>query len=167
VVTDRPFDARIVELPARPSIALRIQVPMANLDMGEIYGRELPRLFTRLQELGGEMTGAPYGRYFAWGGETVDVEIGITVDRALDDLRPLGDVPAGEMGSSALPGGPAAIATHWGPYDTLPETYGRLHDWIHAEGREDSLGPWESYVDDPDSVPDPADLRTEVCYPQL
>jgi effector-binding domain-containing protein len=165
VVTDRPFDARIVELHARPSIALRIQVPMANLDMGQIYGRELPRLFTRLQELGGEMTGAPYGRYFAWGGEQVDVEIGIPVARPVDALRPLRELSAGDIGTSELPAGPGAIATHWGLYDTLPATYGRLHDWIHEQGREDSIGPWESYLDDPDTVADPADLRTEVCYP--
>jgi hypothetical protein len=164
-VTDRDFDARIIERDMQPSIAIRIQAPMADLDMGEIYGRELPRLFARMQELGGEMTGAPYGRYFAWGGDEVDVEIGLVLAKPLEALRPLGDVPAGEMGSSALPAGPAAVATHWGAYDGLPATYGRLHDWIHAQGREDSLGPWESYVDDPDSVTDPANLRTEVCYP--
>jgi effector-binding domain-containing protein len=164
-VTDRDFDARIVELLARPSIAIRIQVPMTDLDMGEIYGRELPRLFTRMQGLGGEMAGAPYGRYFAWGGEQVDVEIGLPVARPLDALRPLRELPAGDIGASELPAGPAAVATHRGPYDALPSTYGRLHDWIHEQGREDSLGPWESYLTDPDTVSDPADLRTEVCYP--
>ncbi len=164
-MTDRAFDARIIERDAQPTIAIRIQAPMADLDMGEIYGRELPRLFTRMQELSGEMTGAPYGRYFAWGGDEVDVEIGLVLARPLEALRSLGDVPAGEIGGSVLPGGPAAIATHWGPYDGLPATYGGLHDWIHAQGREDTLGPWESYVTDPDTVTDPADLRTEVCYP--
>lgn len=164
-MTDRDFDARFIDRDAQSTLAVRIQVPMADLDMGEIYGRELPRLFTRMQDLGGELAGAPYGRYFAWGGDQVDVEIGLPVARPLDALRPLRELPAGDIGASELPAGPAAVATHWGPYDGLPATYGRLHDWIHAQGREDSLGPWESYLDDPDSVPDPADLRTEVCYP--
>jgi effector-binding domain-containing protein len=165
VVTDREFDARFIDRDAQPTLAIRIQIPMAELDMGAVYGRELPRLFVRMQELGGDMGGAPYGRYFAWGGEQVDVEIGLVLGRALETLRPLGDIAAGEIGASELPAGHAAVATHWGPYDTLPETYGRLHDWIHAQGREDGLGPWESYMDDPDSVPDAADVRTEVCYP--
>lgn len=82
-MTDRAFDARIIERDAQPTIAIRIQAPMADLDMGEIYGRELPRLFTRMQELSGEMTGAPYGRYFAWGGDEVDVEIGLVLARPL------------------------------------------------------------------------------------
>jgi effector-binding domain-containing protein len=125
----------------------------------------LPRLFEGAGALGYQIAGAPYGRYYAWGGETADFEIGVVVDRPVDAVPPLREVPAGELGASELPAGPTAVATHWGPYEGLPGTYGRLHDWIHEQGREDSVGPWESYVGDPGSVADPADLRTEVCYP--
>jgi effector-binding domain-containing protein len=164
-VTDRDFDARFIDRDAQPTLAVRLQMPMADVDMGAVYGRELPRLFARLEELGAEMAGAPYGRYFAWGGEEVDVEIGLVLTRPPDSLRPLRELPAGDIGASELPAGPAAVATHHGPYDDLPSTYGRLHDWIHEQGRDDTLGPWESYLTDPDTVTDPADLRTEVCYP--
>ena len=33
------------------------------------------------------------------------------------------------------------------------------------QGLEPSGGPWESYLTDPGSTPDPADWRTEVCLP--
>lgn len=164
-MTDRPFDAHIVERTEEPTLAIRIQVPMAEVDMSAIFDRELPRLFAKADALGYQLTGAPYGRYYAWGGETADVEIGLVVDRPVDAVPPLREVPAGEFGASSLPAGPTAVATNWGSYDGMPETHGRLHDWIHEQGREDAVGPWESYIDDPGAIADPADIRTEVNYP--
>jgi effector-binding domain-containing protein len=164
-MTERAFDAHIIERTVEPTLAVRFQIPMAEVDMSTIFPRELPRLFGKVGSLGHQVAGAPYGRYFAWGGETADFEIGIVIDRPADAVPPLREVPAGELGASELPAGPVAVATHWGAYDRLPETYSRLHDWIHEQGREDGVGPWESYVADPASVADQADVRTEVCYP--
>jgi len=47
----------------------------------------------------------------------------------------------------------------------LSQTYDRLHEWIHQQGREEGPGPWESYVDDPAVVRDHALLRTDVVWP--
>ena len=57
------------------------------------------------------------------------------------------------------------MATHLGSYNTLSQTYDRLHEWIHEQGREEGPGPWESYVDDPAVVRDHSLLRTEVVWP--
>jgi len=166
-MTDRGFDARIVERIAEPTLAVRYTMPMAEVDMSAIFPRELPRLFGQVGALGYQTAGAPYGRYYAWGGETADFEIGIVVDRPVEAVPPLREVPAGDLGASELPAGPVAVASHWGSYEGLPETYSQLHDWIHAQGREDGVGPWESYVVDPMSAADPADVRTEVTYPLI
>jgi AraC family transcriptional regulator len=56
------------------------------------------------------------------------------------------------------------VAVHRGSYDGLPDAYDGLHEWIHAQGRDEGPGPWESYVDDPAEVGD-AELRTEVIWP--
>ncbi len=164
-MTDRPFDAHIIERDAQPTLAVRFQLPMSEVDMSVIFPRELPRLFGQVGALGHTIAGAPYGRYYAWGGEDVDFEIGIVVDRPVDSVPPLREVPNGDLGASELPAGPTAVATNWGSYEGLPNTYMRLGDWIHEQGRESGIGPWESYEDDPMSVADQDDLRTEVCYP--
>jgi len=157
-------EPRVVELEARPTIAVRLSVPFSELDLGAVFARELPRLAGHLMSAGGSFGGAPYGRYHAWG-ETVDVEVGIPVEELLDGQPPLGDVPAGSIGASELPAGPAAVAIHRGPYDSLASTYDALREWIATLGRVAGPGPWESYIDDPAEVMDPAQPRTEVTFP--
>jgi effector-binding domain-containing protein len=157
-------EAAIVELEAEPSAAIRVRQAMAELDLGALFERNLPRVFGRLGELGAAPAGPPYGRYHAFGPELVDVEIGVPVPPPGADLAPLGRDPA-EVGASELPGGEVARAVHYGPYTTLPQTYERLERWIRDQGREPGAAPWESYVDDPGAVADPARLRTFVVWP--
>lgn len=164
-MTEHGFDPQIVEREPEPSIAVHLVVPMSDVDMGAIFDREFPRLFGTLAEAGGAVGGAPYGRYFAWDGETADFEIGIVTAGRIAGLAALDGIDPGEVGASELPGGPAAVAMHWGSYGGLAATYRQLDAWIAAQGRTSQPGPWESYVGDPRTVSDPGELRTLVCYP--
>jgi effector-binding domain-containing protein len=40
-----------------------------------------------------------------------------------------------------------------------------MHQWIEAEGLRPGDAPWESYITDPGSVPDPKDWKTELFWP--
>ena len=157
-------EPRVVELEAQPSAAVRLQQPLAELDLASAFGRYLPVVFGSLGSIGAAPAGAPYGRYRAFGPEAVDVEIGVPTAET-GDLPPLGSRAPGEVGASELPAGAAAVLVHLGPYDTLPQGYERLQAWIEEHGRTPGAGPWESYVDDPGEVADAMQLRTEIVWP--
>jgi effector-binding domain-containing protein len=156
-------EPRIVELSPRPTIAVRVH-GTAN-DIAALFSNSAPRVFAKASALGATLASPMFGRYHGYGENDVDVEIGVGVGARPEGLAPLADCEPGEVGSSELPGGTAAVATHLGPYNTLSQTYDRLHEWIHEQAREEGPGPWESYVDDPAVVKDHSTLRTEVVWP--
>jgi len=54
---------------------------------------------------------------------------------------------------------------HVGPYNTLPEAYGAIEQWMEHEHQAPAGPPWESYVTDPAEYPDPKDWKIEVFWP--
>jgi effector-binding domain-containing protein len=165
-VADQPrTETRIVHVEPQPTAAVRFQRPMASVDVGALMGAALGSLGARLGGAGVAPAGPPYARYHAWGGDLADVEIGFPIAQPIPDLTALGETAEGDVGASELPGGRVAVIVHHGPYTELGDAHGRLHDWVHAQGEDEAPGPWESYIDNPEEVDDPADLRTEIRWP--
>ena len=160
------IEARIVELAAQPTVSVRVQQPMAKLDLSKVFDRELPKIIGAIQSAGLAPAGPPFGRYHQFGPDIVDVEAGFPVSGSVPGLSALADAPAGEIGMSELPGGPAATVVLVGPYDGLGQAYEWLHDWIHGQGRDEGTAPWESYASDPGATSQ-EDLRTELYWPLL
>jgi AraC family transcriptional regulator len=125
-------------------------------DLAAAMGRMFQAVNQAVARQGVEKDGALYARYHSFG-DSVDLEAGVPVKTA---IQPDGDVRPGE-----LPSGPAAIAVHAGPYETLAETYQAIETWLSGTGRAASGPPWEIYLTDPSVEPEPAKWLTEVIFP--
>ncbi len=123
--------------------SMRQKVP--SDDLAEAMGRFFQKVREALAEQGMAPDGAPFARYHAFG-DTIDLEAGVIVStpcRAVGQVKP-----------STLPAGPAAIAVHSGPYETLGATYASIESWVAASRHQPNGAPWELYITDPSAEPD-------------
>jgi AraC family transcriptional regulator len=139
----------------RPMLFVRRRVARSEIAtaLAECFGKT----YGHCQQEGLPMAGRPTARYYVTGPGLLTIEAGVPLAIAAPAC---GDIEAGE-----LPGGPVAVAVHAGPYDDLPATHAAVERWLEARGLRSSGAPWESYITDPAEHPDPADWRTEVCWP--
>jgi AraC family transcriptional regulator len=121
-------------------------------------------VFIDAQRRGIAFTGYPITRYLETSMGLVTLETGMRVTAHGDDW-PAGGGGEGDVLAETLPGGPAAVTIHAGPYDQLPAAYAELEEWIATNGFRPIGAPWEAYLNDPADHPDPQDWKTEVCWP--
>lgn len=147
----------IETLKAQPTLAIRMRCPTAELPrrvpqaVGEVYAA--------VQAARARPDGPAYTRYLAHNAEEsyFEIEVGIPVTEAA-----VGD---GNIVPSELPGGPAVLLWHEGPYDTLGQSFARLPGLVRELGRTSAGAPWESYAVGPPTEPDPARWRTALYQP--
>jgi AraC family transcriptional regulator len=154
--------------PAMPILSCERRVLASVPVMLVRFRRGRPELATAIAEGAGRsyahahaaglaIVGHPYTRFLTMGPGLLTFEVGVPLAAA--------GTGAGDVEAGALPAGPAACAIHAGPYDGLPDSYAALERWMEAEGLRPAGAPWEAYLTDPAEHPDPADWRTEICWP--
>jgi DNA-binding transcriptional MerR regulator len=155
--------------PSRVVLALSGEVE--RNEIGSWCARVYPRLYAAAGERELLVTGpggALYGRSWFEQGSG-----GVTAYLPVDPVDPvavaLEDGP-GRLGEAqvrliTLPAQRLAVAVHPGPFDELDRTYGRLGRQVVERGHG-APGPIrELYLINPADTDDPADWRTEVCWP--
>ncbi len=147
------FETREIE--AQPILGVRAS---ATLDkVGEVMGPLFGELYGYIQQSGQTPAGMPFAIYHSMDGNAVDLECGMPVAAPMEGT---GRIKAGE-----LPGGAVATVTHMGPYDTLPQTWSALTEWMAEKGLQPAGAPWEVYVTDPVTETDQSKWRTDIFFP--
>lgn len=137
----------------QPQHTLVIKTEVLPHELGDELGKILPRVHAYLEKKGVAASGPPFARYMGFG-DKLEIEAGLPVSAAVD-----GD---GDIEASELPGGDAAVTTHIGPYDELPQAHAALVSWTFANKRKANGGPFESYLTDPGDEPDSSKWQTRV-----
>lgn len=143
------------ELQPQPVLFVRSRIPRSAI--ATTIGESLGKTYSYALGHGLAIAGRPYARYPEMGPGLLTIEVGMPLAEAAP-----GD---GEIQAGVLPGGPAAVAVHAGPYDRIGDTYAAMEQWIEEEACAVRGAPWESYLTDPAEHPDPADWRTEIYWP--
>ncbi|ANH36656.1 Bacterial transcription activator, effector binding domain [Nocardioides dokdonensis FR1436] len=145
----------LVEIDPQHAITVRGDVPPD--DLAAFFGPALSTAAAAAATAGVELAGPPFGYYAEMSAETVVVEAGFPVAEAVADL--------GDAHPLVLPGGRAVQTVHEGSYDTLQQTYAALEAWMAERGLHPASGPWEVYLTDPGTEPDPGRWQTRVVWP--
>jgi AraC family transcriptional regulator len=136
------------KLSPQPVLAIRREIKPPEI--AQALSEMFPQVFHQAQRSGAVVVGPPFARYLEMGRDKWTIEAG---------------VPVAGPSVDTLPGGFAAVTTHLGPYDNLPEAHVAAGQWIQSEGLIIAGAPWESYITDPANHPDPRDWKTEVFFP--
>lgn len=152
-------EVTVLEAPEVPTVVSTFtDHPMA--EMAAAFDSAFTALFPALQAQGIQPVGPAFALHTRMPTDTVDMEVGLPVDRApADQLTPASGVA---LRSSRLPAGRIAIVSHLGSYDGLGEAWGSFMQAVSAAGHEPALPFWEIYVTEPSPDMDPATLRTDL-----
>jgi effector-binding domain-containing protein len=153
-----PYEVTVKQLPAQPVAATRASTDLRHI--GDAIGAGVHLVLDELGRRGLEPAGPLQVVYHA--DQVLDedsvapIEICFPVAAAFQGTR--------EVYGTELPGGPAAVTLHRGPYAEIGPAYHTVSGWISDHGHELAGGPREVYLNVPGEVPE-ADLLTEVQWP--
>ncbi len=149
------IDVRSITLDEQLTAVADAELPVAEI--GPFLAKAYHAVATACGAQSVQLTGPPFARYHRLDEDRFTIEAGFPVAAAIDrdgDVRP-----------SSLPGGPAAVIVHVGPYEQMVLTYDALVAWIKRHDGEPAGEAWEIYLSDPRHEPDPATWRTEIVQP--
>lgn len=141
----------------QPQHALVVKRRVARSEIATTIAESLGKTFPYALQNGLAIAGRPFVRYSDVGPGLMTMETGTPLAAPAPGV--------GEIEAITLPGGPAAVAVHMGPYDKLQDTYAAMERWMQQQGVRAAGAPWESYITDPAEHPDPANWRTDVFWP--
>jgi AraC family transcriptional regulator len=153
------------DLAPQPVLVVRRRVKRSEI--ASAIAQALPLVFAYAERHGIALAGLPFTRYIEIGPGLVTMEPGMRIAASGDGPKSAGPAPADSSGvaAAALPGGPVATTTHIGPYESLPDAYASIQQWMESQDLTAAGAPWECYITDPAEHPDPNDWKTEVFWP--
>jgi len=141
----------------QPQHALVVKRRVARSEIAATIAESLGKTYPYALQNGLAIAGRPFVRYSDVGPGLMTMETGTPLAAPAPGV--------GEIEAITLPGGPAAVAVHMGPYDKLQDTYAAMERWMQQQGVRAAGAPWESYITDPAEHPDPVNWRTDVFWP--
>ncbi|MDV3220528.1 MerR family transcriptional regulator [Intrasporangium sp.] len=150
--------ARIVQL--APQTVIAVSGVVSGDGFSSFLQQSYAALFARIETLGLRVAGPPAGLYAP--------EILDDTGEPATAYVPVEDAPT-NVGEGLLrlelPAVTVAALTHRGGYDSIGERYEALGAWVAHHARPTGAPVREIYAVGPTETADPADYRTDICWP--
>jgi effector-binding domain-containing protein len=153
-----PYEVTVKELPAQAVAATRTTTDLRRISSAISTGVHL--VLAELGRRGIEPAEPLQVVYHA--NQVLDEDTRAPIEICFPVAAPFEG--SGEVYGAELPGGPAAVTLHHGPYAEIGPAYHTVSGWVADHGHELAAGPREVYLNDPRELPE-ADLLTEVQWP--
>lgn len=149
----------VIEVPEVNTVVHKLtDHPMS--EMPAVFDATFQVLFSELANRGITPTGPAFSLHYRLPTETATFEVGVPVDRALDNEFTAG---AGvTLTPSTLPAGKVARVSRLGGYEGLGPAWGDFIESVTAAAETPDLPFWEVYITEPTPDTDPATLRTDL-----
>ena len=138
-----------------PTAVIRLRIPRDQ--MPQVFGPAVEEIMSSLAKQGIQPAGAMFAHHFGMEPGMFDFELGVPVERPI--------VASGRVQPGERPAVRVARTVYQGPYEGLPEAWGKFHAWVESNGHAYAPDIWECYVEGPHSQSDPALYRTELNRP--
>ena len=148
------YTVELKRIAEEPAVSVHRTVPVARIS--EAMQEAIPATWSYAASHGAMPVGT-FARYYSVQPDAVECDIGVIVGTPLP-----GD---GGIDATVLPGGDAAYVLYTGPYDGTERAYRAIEEWMQANGRTAAGAPWERYLTDPSSEPDPEKWQTAIYWP--
>ena len=146
------YDVRLAQTTSRPLAVVRRKAALHEL--ADVVPKACGLVWSVLQTQ--KVTGA--GRLVAlYWDDVIHLEVGVELETPF--------VGHDEVVGSAIPAGPVATATHFGPYNRLHEAHKAIREWCADHGHQLAGPNWEVYDHwDKQWNANPSLIRTDVFY---
>ena len=154
---------RLIEAPVvtdtLPQLAAAIHITVLRSKIRSVMGPGLREILKAVKAQSIGPTGPWFTHQFKADPKTYDLDICVPVSAA---VRSVGRVEKRE-----IPGLKVVQTVYQGDYERLAEAWAEFNEWIEANGHPVATDFYERYIVGPESVPDPAEWRTELRRPVL
>lgn len=156
--TQDNWTAELVEVSPHDYYHITEEVPFADMT-DEFFGERYGKLVDYLGADAQNMTMQPFAIYHTWDEEKQMTKVSTAI--ACKSDKPGNE----EIEKGVTHEGVALKCNYYGPYEDMEGVHNFMHSHIQSENMEMVGSPWEVYVTDPATEPDPANWLTEVYYP--
>lgn len=147
-----------VETFEKPIWFLSMRDTILQQEMDNIHGKTYEKIHQFIHENQLEPILSPITIYHSWSDTLVDIEIGLPVNEPTIPITlpiQLNNIKAGDY----------VMATHYGSYDRLPETYYGINEWMRKNKVVVTGMPLEMYLTDPATENNPSNWETAIYFP--